>query len=199
MGTIGIIFVDLDSILGDATAKASIVRSSPIFVSFCVIMCCTTMASISLEGKNLWILKSLPVTPKAIYLSKIAVNLTIISPALFDAVIIGIILNMGFLQTLLMLLVVIVCAVFISIYGLLVNLLLPNFNWTSETLVIKQSAAAMIAIFTGMAVVGVQFLFVSVLPSATIAYLSYIVLVVILDAILYRILMSYGRKRFAGL
>jgi len=76
------------------------------------------------------------------------------------------------------------------------NLLLPNFNWTTEVLVIKQSAASMITIFTGIGVVGIQFLFLLFLPSATIAYLSYCLLIVIIDIVLYRILMTYGKKKF---
>lgn len=199
VGTIAAIFVDIDNIIKDEMAKGSLLQIAPVFLAFCVIMCCTTMASISLEGKNLWILKSLPVNTKSIYLAKIAVNLTISFPALIDAAILGVILDLGLLKTLFMLLITIVCSVFISIYGLLVNLLVPNFNWTSETLVIKQSAASMIAIFTGMAVVGILLLFLFVMPSDTVAYSSYILLVIVLDMILYRILMRYGKRRFAEL
>jgi ABC-2 type transport system permease protein len=195
-GAIAIIFVDLDKLLGDPQAAASLMKSGPMFVSFCVIMSCTTMASISLEGKNLWIIKSIPVAPKTIYLAKVAVNLTVIAPAILDAIIIGMILKIGFLQTLFMVLVAIACAFFTSFFGLIMNLLLPNFNWTTEALVIKQSAASMIAIFTGIGVVGIQFLFLLILPSATIAYLSYCLLIAIIDIVLYRILMTYGKRRF---
>ncbi|MHB8129335.1 MAG: putative ABC transporter permease subunit [Mobilitalea sp.] len=193
------IFVDLNEILGGPQATSALLNSGPIFLSFCIIMSCTTMASMSLEGKSLWIIKSLPVSPKTIYLSKIAVNLTIISPAVFDAILIGIVLKMGLLQTLFMVLVTIVCAVFISCYGLVINLLLPNFNWTTEAIVIKQSAASMVTIFTGFLVIGIQFLLLFFLPNATLGYLSYILVMVIIDAVLYRVLMSYGNKRFASL
>jgi len=157
------------------------------------------MASISLEGRSLWILKSLPVTPGTIYKSKIAVNLTIISPALIDAVILGVVLKTGVLPILYMELSAMVCAVFISEYGLLINLLFPNFSWTSETVVIKQSVAALVSIFSGIGVVGIQFLFLLFMPSQAAANLGYIGLVAILDVILYRILMTYGKRRFAAL
>ena len=193
------IFVDLRKVLGGPQATDALLNSGPLFLSFCIIMSCTTMASMSLEGKNLWIIKSLPVPPKTIYLSKIAVNLTIISPAVFDAILIGIVLKMGFLQTLFMVLVTMVCAVFISCYGLVINLLLPNFNWTTEVVVIKQSAASLVTIFSGFLVIGLQFLLLFFLPNATLGYLSYILVMVIIDFVLYRILMSYGKKRFASL
>jgi len=192
-------FVDLDKVLGGPQASAAMANSGPLFLSFCIIMTCTTMASMSLEGKSLWIIKSLPVSPMTIYLSKIAVNLTIISPAVLDAILIGIVLKMGFLQTLFMVLVTIVSAVFISCYGLVINLLLPNFNWTTEVIVIKQSSATIITMFSGFLVIGLQFLLLLLMPNAVLGYLSYIMIVVIIDIILYRILMSYGKKRFASL
>ena len=40
----------------------------------------TTNASISLEGKSLWIMKSIPVSPFKIFMSKVMVNLTILVP-----------------------------------------------------------------------------------------------------------------------
>jgi ABC-2 type transport system permease protein len=196
LGTIAIIFVDLDKLLGDPQAATTLMNSGPMFVTFCIIMSCTTMASISLEGRSLWIIKSLPVTPKTIYLSKIAVNLTIISPAVLDAILLGILLQLGLIQTLFMVVISIACAIFISFFGLLVNLRLPNFNWTTEAMVIKQSAASMIAVFTGMAIVGIQVLFLFLIPSVNLAYLSYILLIVVLDVVVYRILMTYGSKRF---
>lgn len=199
LGTIAAIFVDMEVVIKDDIARDYMIKSGPVFLSFCIIMSCTTMASISLEGRSLWILKSLPVTPGTIYKSKIAVNLTIISPALIDAVILGVVLKTGVLPILYMELSAMVCAVFISEYGLLINLLFPNFSWTSETVVIKQSVAALVSIFSGIGVVGIQFLFLLFMPSQAAANLGYIGLVAILDVILYRILMTYGKRRFAAL
>jgi ABC-2 type transport system permease protein len=196
LGTIATIFVDLDKILGSPQAAESLLNNGPMFVAFCIMMSCTTMASISLEGRSLWIIKSLPVSPKTIYLSKIAVNLTIISPALLDAILLGILLQMGFMKTVILFIIAAACAVFTSFFGLLVNLKLPNFNWTTEALVIKQSAASLISIFTGMAIVGIQVLFLLFIPSVMFAYAGYTLLIVVLDVVLYQILMSYGRKRF---
>lgn len=196
LAAVAVIFVDLDKVFGSPQAVDAIIKGGPIYISFCIIMTCTSMASISLEGKSLWIIKSLPVSPKTVYLSKIAVNLTVIAPAMADIIIIGIALKMGLLQTVMMLLTAAACAVFISFYGLLINLLLPNFNWTSETVVIKNSAATMVTIFSAMAYVAVQFMFIALLPSMTEAYLCYFLLTVVLDAVLYAVLMTYGKRRY---
>jgi len=196
VGAVALFFVDLGEVLGDPSLSESIAYNSPLYVTFCIVMSCTTMASISLEGRNLWILKSMPVSPKTIFFSKIAVNLTITAPAVIDAVLIGIALKLGVWQTLLSGLMAIVLAVFISLYGLLINLLLPNFSWTTEVVVIKQSAACMVTIFSAMGYVGIQFLLLFFIPVPMLAYLSYLILTIVLCLVLYAILMSYGKRRY---
>ena len=61
----------------------------PVFVIVVVccilVLSCTTNSSISLEGKNLWILKSSPIKPIVIFKAKIALNLILILPALLIA------------------------------------------------------------------------------------------------------------------
>lgn len=198
-GAIALIFVDLDKVLGDVMVVKMLKTSIPMFVSFCIVTCCTTMASISLEGRSLWVIKSLPVTPKTIFLSKLAVNMTILVPAFIDAILIGFILKAGFVKSLFIILVAVVCAIFTALFGLVVNLKFPNFSWTTETVVVKQSVAAMIAIFTGMGVVGLQFLFLNIIPSFDLAYLIYTCMMIIVDIVLYRILMTWGEKRFTVL
>jgi ABC-2 type transport system permease protein len=199
LGAIALLFVDLDQVLKEPQATDMVAGYGPIFIIFCVVMTCSTMASISLEGKNFWIIKSMPVTSRTVYLSKAAVNLTIISPAIIDTILIGIALKSGLMNTLSMLLVTITSAIFISLFGLLINLLLPNFNWTSDVVVIKQSAASMVTIFSGIAYAAVQFLLIMLLPSITLAYLAYALLTLIVDIGLYMILMTYGKTRYTEL
>lgn len=199
ISTIALIFVDLQKLLNGQMSTQMLVSSGPMFISFCIVTCCTTMASISLEGKNLWVIKSSPVTPKTIFLAKIAVNLTVIAPALIDAVLICIILKFSILHSIVIVLVIMVCAAFTILFGLIVNLKLPNFNWTTEVAVVKQSAAAMIAIFTGMGIVGLQFVLLYFISSFYYAYVLYICLMAIVDIALYKVLMVWGQKRFTTL
>jgi ABC-2 type transport system permease protein len=154
---------------------------------------------ISLEGKSLWIIKSLPVEAKTVYLSKIAVNLTVLSPCLVDALLIGLALKLGFAESLLLMLMTAVCSIFISSYGLLINLLLPNFSWSNETVVVKQSAACMITIFSSILFCVIPFLLIMYLPIVSFAYLIIILLFTGVDVVLYLILTSYGMRRYAQL
>jgi ABC-2 type transport system permease protein len=157
------------------------------------------MSSISLEGKNLWIIKSLPVEPKIIFKSKLAVNLIITAPALLDALIIAVILKTNFLQTFFIVIVTAVFALFVSLFGLLVNLKFPNFNWNTEVVVIKQSAATMIALFTGMGAAGLLAVCLIAIPSVNVGYSIFIGLMIVVDLVLYRIIMNWGSKQFARL
>ncbi len=195
IGAIALQFVDADRILGDIPGDAVTV-SGPLFLSFCIIMTSTTMASISLEGKNFWILKSLPVQVKTIFQAKMAVNLTILAVCLPDAILIGIGLKMALVQILLLVLMTLVCSFFVTIYGLLINLLLPNLNWVNEAMVVKQSAASMAVIFTGFGVALIQFALFFLCPSSLLAYLIFIGIMAAADIVLYRVLLSYGVKKF---
>lgn len=199
LASVALFFVDPQTIFGAEMPGNLIAGIGPTLISFCVMMCCTTMSSISLEGKSLWIIKTLPVEPKKVYLSKIYVNLTVLSPALVDAVILGIALKASPLIILLMVLITAVCSLFISQFGLLINLLMPNFNWSNETVVIKQGAAAMVTIFSSIGIVAIQFPLMVIIPSMSIAYLGYIIVMLAINAGLYAIIMRYGTRRFAKL
>ena len=197
--SIAAFFVDLNTLFGDPLATLQLKQFAPMIVSFCIVTCCTTMASISLEGRNLWILKAMPVSEKTIFHSKMATNFTIIAPAFLAAVLISMTVGYGFMQGLITLIVAILCAFFTAAIGLILNLRFPNLNWTNETMVIKQSAASILSIFAGMVVVAIQFALLNRMNSFILAYLLYIIFMLVLDFILYMVLMAWGKKQFHNL
>ncbi len=199
VGTIAMIFVDLGTLLGDPQAAAQLAANFPVAISFCVVMTCPSTASISLEGRSWWIIKSIPVTYKQVYLSKVAVNFTIVAPAILDAVIIGCILKLGMVETFLLVLLTIASSIFISCLGLLINLALPNFTWISEVVVIKQSAAMIVTIIAGFTYMGIQILLLFALKSFLLASVVFLFLTIVLDIILYTGLTTYGKRRFTEL
>lgn len=199
MGAVALFFVDLEQLLGIGQEQISPFAMISIFTVFCICLSCTTMASISLEGKNLWIIKSIPVDSRTIFLAKIAVNLTILFPALVDVVILGFALRLEASQLILLTLLLLVCSLYVSFFGLLMNLLMPNFNWNSEVVVVKQSVASLVTVFAGFGFVGVLILLLALLPQATMAYLCYVLFMVVVNVILYRLLMTYGRRRLREL
>lgn len=196
LAAIAMIFVDPKTLLSSPGINVDINGYVPIFITFCIAMSNTTMASLSLEGRNLWIVKSMPVAPMTVFLSKVLVNLTIISPAILDVILIGILLDFEWPLTVVLVAMIIALGVLISFFGLIVNLLLPNFNWSSEVIVVKQSAASMVAIFSGMGYTGLIVVFLATLPNITVAYGGFLLLTLVLDVLLYLVLRSYGQKRF---
>lgn len=196
IGSIAAFFVDINKLAAGAGGAVILGQLLPAAVSFCVVMSCTTASSISLEGRNLWILKSLPVDARCIFYSKILVNLTITAPALADSIMLAIALRLGVAEGVILFLVSAACSIFISLFGLWVNLRFYNLDWTSETVVVKQSAAMIITIFTGMALVGLQFLLFAAAGSITGAYAIYLPAVIILSLLILRSLQADGIRRF---
>lgn len=126
----------------------------------CAVLCfiattnCITAPSISLEAKTLWLLKSMPVRASDVFYAKIMMSLVITLPPLAIAALVAcLVLGTTPLQGLLIIVTPLVLQVFISLMGLVSNLLLPRFDWLNETVVIKQSASVMAAVFGGMAAV----------------------------------------------
>lgn len=131
---------------------------APLVFLFFIGISSTTTSSISLEGKNLWILKSSPVSVRDIFKSKLLVNLVITVPlTVLDGILLSIYLRLTLLDSILIILLPVLYAVFITVAGLLINLKLPNLTWSSEVSVIKQSSAVFVAMLVGfasMAVIG---------------------------------------------
>lgn len=106
--------------------------------------------SVSMEGKSLWIVQSLPIQPWEILHAKenMAVQLTVY-PAALLALVGGFVLNLGILRMVLLC----ICVwffVWLSIdFGLFLNLKSPNLSWTNAAYLTKQSMPVMINMFGG--------------------------------------------------
>ncbi len=111
----------------------------------------TTCTSISMEGKQFWIIKSLPVSTKAILDSKILMNLSLIAPFFLVSEILLIIATKPTLLDLLWLILIPTALIlFACVIGISVNLVFCNLNWEKEEYVVKQSASSMLGGFAGM-------------------------------------------------
>ena len=119
----------------------------------CVVASMNDMAapSISLEGKNLWLLQSLPLKPWQALRAKLSVQLLLTSiPALFASACAAIAGGLSAVETLLTLLVPQAVILMMALLNLTVGLKMPNLTWTSEIVPIKQSASVMIGLLGGM-------------------------------------------------
>lgn len=113
---------------------------APVVIAAMLSLSCPAASSISLEGKNIWILQSSPVSVKTILNSKLAVNLTLHAFGYFPAVfVIMARLSMNPFQILSTLLIPIAHSVFTAVLGGVLNKKYPNYAWENEMLVVKQS------------------------------------------------------------
>lgn len=152
----------LAELLKEPAAAKYMLQAGPYAAAAFLGMCCTTMASVSLEGKSLWILQSMPVDMKAIMNSKILVNLTATVPgALISATMLVIGMKPGLVGGVVYYLLLLAFGVGTAVWGLLINLMMPDYEWESETQVVKQNLAAFLGMFPFM-LLGVLFGAVSV-------------------------------------
>lgn len=172
---------------------------APLALSAFAIFTCTTNSSISLEGKKLWIIKSVPVKITDIFLSKIMLNLALLIPAiLIGGIVITIYFKLSFDALLLILFTPLMYSVFISQVGLLVNLMFPDFSWKNEVKVIKQSLPIFITTFGGIAIIALPIYFHKFF-SPEIFSLGLGVIMLLINIILYYLLINYGVKKFKSL
>lgn len=122
-----------------------------LFAGFVLSMSNTACVSISLEGKNLWILKESPVPAKTIFKSKAALNLLITWPAVIISMgLLAIFYGIPAASALAMVLTLLLFSVETALFGLLINLHFPKMDCSNDTIVVKQSASAFIGYFGGL-------------------------------------------------
>ena len=89
---------------------------------------------------------SVPVKTNVIYNSKIAVNLTVILPALWVGIILlRIIFPLSYVGTALLFITPTVYAFFVSVLGMLLNVKFPKYDWVSEYYAVKGGAFSVLA------------------------------------------------------
>jgi ABC-2 type transport system permease protein len=172
-------------------------------VIFSLGMTSTTAASISIEGKQFWILKSLPVPAEDIFFAKIFVNLFITIPFLIVDVILSLtVFKFNFFQATFMLLIPALMAVIMSCGGLYFNLLMPRFDYENDMRAVKQSLSVLITMLFGFAsvlvtvglgVIGILFL------NTTFGYLFAFLGALALAALAFVLVKTHGVKLFKRL
>ena len=123
---------------------------------FCSGMVDLTASSVSMEGKNLWLIKSLPVTPWQIFRAKLSAHLLVCLPPLLLCAGAAVwALRLSPAAGAVVVLTPAAFAVCNAAAGLVINLRLPKLDWDSETQPVKQSAASMAAVLGSMGVTAV--------------------------------------------
>lgn len=116
---------------------------------FCMIVSlnCITAPSISLEGKNLWILRSIPVRSSAVLNAKKKMQVLVNGiPSAVCSIIAGIALKAGIVNIILMIASVTAFVFFGAAIGLSINIRKPDLFWTNETIPIKQGISVLLTL-----------------------------------------------------
>ena len=146
-----LLFVNINNIENIPITEEILIKYLPIIFAFLILLSSTTSSLISLEGKSIYILKMLPIKFSKIWQSKVLSNYIIILIAsLISLIIFNFSLNLTLKTNIEIIMIILSSGLFISLYGLVINLVFPNFSWKSEIKVIKQSASSFITVITGL-------------------------------------------------
>ena len=199
---------DIRNIYTIIPAEATVILNAiPLAITgaFCLLAGLNQIAtpSVSLEGKTLWIIRSLPVSGKEVLQAKLklhtVINAVPMMPALMATeLIFGYDIAVAMEAGLILLLFIFL----IGELGLMLGILKPNFNWTTETQPIKSSTNILIMMLVSLvliALIGLGYYLTRNVTEGT-GYLYYAVLgLLILDTISRKLLFSMGAEKFEQL
>lgn len=168
-------------------------------VSVIVSMNVISAPSISLEGKNIWILQTMPIDGWQVLKAKLKLCFVVNLPSsILCATVLGIAMNISILEITLAVVFVFAFVCFCAVMGLVCNLKMPNFNWTSEAVVVKQSASVLVSMLVNIGTVfalGVlYYLLQKVLSVETILSVFAVVMIVVTAVFAYN-LKNNGSKK----
>lgn len=113
-----------------------------------------TAPSVSLEGKNLWLVQSFPVSGKQVLKAKLHLHLLLtLIPAIPLVAVVEWLIKPSSVFAVLVPVTIGLFILLMATLGLVINLKMPNLNWTSEIVPIKQSMSVMLALFGGWAII----------------------------------------------
>ena len=155
LGVVTLIF-GFDRIVAVVTQNApidvSILQPAiPFIVYFLIGMVATTACSPSLEGKNYWIVQSLPITKKTLYHGKMLFNMYLTVPFMvFAELCICFSAKVPALHTVLYLILGVMLCAFSTTWGCVCGIKHMRLDWENEIEVIKQGTAVALYLFPNM-------------------------------------------------
>jgi ABC-2 type transport system permease protein len=180
---------------------------NPLLIAIICLLSSTNIISapsVSLEGKSLWIMQSLPVDGADVLIAKAKLHIVICLPAVYFASLICIFAaKMTPVQIFLILTLPAVITVFCAMFGVVINLHFPKFDWINETVVIKQSMSTGVASLAAVAFIILPillyaFLLARIMP----AEIFMLICLIIFSALclwMYRYLKTKGSVIWANL
>ena len=169
-------------------------------ISITAFMTSITNSVISLEGRSINILKSLPIETKTLLLAKVYACLWITTPVLLIGdMILFIKFSISLIDIVLLILLSILIPLVSHFIGLIVNLKFPKLDFENSSEVVKQSTSSFVSVMIGMVFAFATFFIVPNIMGTINATLFLIIatgIYVIIDFILYQILIHKGVREF---
>lgn len=155
-----------------------------------------TSTAISREGKNIYVMKYIPVNytlqVMAKVLSGVIMGIVGITMMLIAAVIL---FKFSFLMILLMALAGILGAILSALSGILIDLYLPKLNWDSEQKAVKQNMNGLISMGASVVIGGLSvFAAIKLQLGLWTAFIMVIVVALLINILLYSLVASKGVK-----
>jgi ABC-2 type transport system permease protein len=146
---IGVFATVLFSESADPTSNMiPILISALVFISSIGVI---SASSLSLEGKSLWIVKTMPIDARTLLLSKMLPQFIISAPPLTVASVLLIIsTKANFAYSIFIIIIPLLANMFFALLGTVINTALPKFDFRNEAEVIKQSLSVFIVMMAGM-------------------------------------------------
>ncbi len=159
--------------------------------------------SVSLEGKNIWILKSLPLSPRDILLAKLTLHCRVAIPVpVIAGGILAAVYGCGIWEILLCAAIPGLLALFNGILGMVTGLKWAQLDYISEAYPCKQSISILITMLSVMVpsmLLGVGCAYLSDWVSLPLLMTAVAALLTALCCIFYRILITWGPRKWDSL
>lgn len=201
---IAALFVKFDTIVFEITKGAPfspeiVYPAIPLIVYFFIGMVATTACSPSLEGKNYWIMQSLPIEKKVIFQGKMLFHLYLSVPfAVFATVCLCYSASVSVASTVLYVVQVIALCMFSSAWGCVCGMKFMRLDWENEIEVVKQGGGIMLYLFPNMfACMGLVVLVVyaGMHMSAMVISLIITAIALLLAAVCYGCVMKMAKEK----
>lgn len=142
----GILFaVGAESLPGELPFFVDVERIAPFILAGMFCMMTPASTSISMEGKNWWILRSFPLEMRDILDAKVLMSLLLFLPFyVLSEILLLMALAPGILGAAWLMLIPAVLILFSCVYGITVNLHFPVLDQENEVYVVKQSTSAVL-------------------------------------------------------
>jgi len=201
----GLIF--RSSVLEVLTLLDSTATITPLLIcavlSFTVSTTCISTPSVSLEGKNIWILKSMPLTGKQILTGKLLLHIFLSIPiTMLSGLILAIAYGCTAAGILLSALIPGLLALLNGLLGMWAGLQWAKLDYISEAYPCKQSVSVLVVMFGMMGVplvLGIGYVFLSQILSPTVFLALCAAILAAACWGLYRVVMTWGIKKWNSL